>query len=193
VLQWLSNFRAAADARGRFGTANSLAPSSYGASYDLRKRRNSRLDIQYMPHQPGMIAERGASDTSSKPILAESLRQNTLDPLSALSAIRHELQADGGTSHHYVVPVFDGVRRFDVIADVAPAASDRLVWLNLTFRQIAGFDEKRDSALGPMQVGFSNDALRIPVLLHLSVGYFPVEVRLRHLCSGQAKCQQGAG
>ena len=38
------------------------------------------------------FAERGPGDTSKKPPLAEEFRKNVLDPLSALTAIRHELR-----------------------------------------------------------------------------------------------------
>jgi hypothetical protein len=196
----LTKFRAYAFAEGRLPIAGAVAPSQYDALYDLRKRRDSRLKLRFVARGDGWLAERGAGDTSRKPPLAESFRRNAIDPLSALAVIRHELQVHRAIDRQFfVVPVFDGARRFDVaVRVVASNAKDHLIRLRLTLRPIAGFkgesseDGDPDSAPRPVDVAFSDDEALLPVSLRVSIAYLPLDVRLDHVCASFATCSDGA-
>src|SRR5438128_2100157 len=112
----VTRFRGSAVSEGRFGAERLPAPSRYDALYDLRKRRDRRLNMQFAARATGTVADRGAADTSTKPPLAEQFRTNVLDPLSALAAIRQELRR--GNRGIFTLPVYDGARRFDVVVRV---------------------------------------------------------------------------
>jgi len=194
----LTKFRADAFAEGRLAIEGTAMPSQYDARYDLRKRRNSRINLRYVEHDDGLIAERDAADTSRKPPLAESFRRNALDPLSALAVIRHELQVHRATNRQFILPVFDGARRFDVAVNVISSSTkDHLIRLRLTLHPIAGFkgesseDEDPDSAPRPVDVALTDDEALLPVSLRVSIWYLPLEVRLDHLCDSFEKCANG--
>jgi hypothetical protein len=196
---WLTKFRADAVAEGRLPTEGPALPSQYDARYDLRQRRDSRINLRYFEHDDALIAERGAADTSHKPLLAEGFRRNALDPLSALAVIRRELQIDRAADRQFIVPVFDGARRFDVaVKIVASGSKDRLIRLRLTLHPIAGFhgesseDGDPDSAARPVDVTLSDDAALLVVSLRVSIAYLPLEVRLDHLCDSFETCSNGA-
>ncbi len=65
-----TRFRATASAEGRRAADRPAEPSRYLAVYDLRKRQNSRVSMQFVGRIGGTIAERGPDDTSRKPPLA---------------------------------------------------------------------------------------------------------------------------
>ena len=79
------------------------APEHYEAHYDLRKARGKRQTMRFISRAGAVFAERGPDDTSQKPPLADNFRKNVLDPLSALTAIRHELRR--GNRGSFTVPV----------------------------------------------------------------------------------------
>ncbi len=168
----LTKFRALAVDGGRVAVDGTLTPSEYDARYDLRKRHDSRVNLTYRQRDGALIAERGAADTSGKPPLAESFRRDALDPLLALAVVRHELEAHRvRPAPVIIVPIFDGARRFDVIANVVdPGTKDHLIRLKLTLRPIAGFkgetseDGDPDSAPRPVDAAFSDDAALLLVL-----------------------------
>src|SRR5262249_15095666 len=108
----ITRFRGTASAEGKLATDRQPEPNHYEAHYDLRKARDRHLNMQFAARGGAVIAERGPGDTSKKPPLAEEFRKNVLDPLSALTAIRHELRR--GNRSSFTVPVYDGARRFDV-------------------------------------------------------------------------------
>ena len=90
-----TRFRATALAEGRRVADRPAEPSHYLAVYDLWKRRDSRVSMQFVDHTGTMIAERGPDDTSRKPRLAEAFRKNAVDPLSAIERIRGAFRAAG--------------------------------------------------------------------------------------------------
>lgn len=182
---------AAAAAPGR------LVPVSYDAQYDLRKRRGRRLVMRFAARGDGagaIVADRGPGDTSKKPPLAQRLRTNVLDPLSALSAIRQELRR--GNRGPFSVPVYDGARRFDVIVRVQPPqpADASTLRLNLTLAPIAGFKGETseegdpDSAPRPVALTMSNDDRLMPLSMRVSLYYMPLIVELKRWCDAAAPC-----
>jgi hypothetical protein len=191
----LTKFKADAFAEGRWASEGTAMPSQYDARYDLRKRRDSRVDLRFVARGAAVIAERGAADTSRKPPLAESFRRNALDPLSALAAVRHELQLHPAAARSFTVPVFDGARRFDVIVTaVSSDTQDHLIRLRLTLRPIAGFkgesseDGDPDSAPRIVELALTDDAALVPVSFRTSIAFFPLVIRLDHLCDSFAAC-----
>jgi hypothetical protein len=195
----LTKFRALAVDGGRMALDGTVTPSEYDARYDLRKRRDSRVNLTYVEHDGAVIAERGTTDTSRKPPLAESFRRDALDPLLALAVVRHELDAHRGAQRQFVVPIFDGARRFDVVANVVdPGTTDHLIRLKLSLRPIAGFkgesseDGDPDSAPRPVDAAFSDDAALLLVSLRVSVAYLPLEIRLVRRCDSFETCADAA-
>ena len=133
----LTRFRGSAVSEGRLAAARQPAPSRYDAVYDLRKRRDRRLGMRFAARAGAVVAERGPQDTSRKPPLAEAFRTNVLDPLSTLTAIRHELRQ--GNRGSFSIPVYDGGRRFDVIARVLPKqGGEKVLHLELILSPVAG-------------------------------------------------------
>ena len=199
LAQWLTKFRADAAGDGRIAADGTAVPAQYDARYDLRTRRDSRVALRYVARDGAVIAERGAEDTSRKPLLAAPFRRNTLDPLSALAAVRNELKARRGSGGPFVVPVFDGARRFDVAVNrVASDEKDRLIRVRLTLHPVAGFkgesseDGDPDSAPRPVDVAFSDDDALVPVSLRVSIAFLPLEVRLDRRCDSFEACRSDA-
>src|SRR3954468_20450750 len=173
-LAWVfTRFRGTAVAEGRF-TDGPPAPEHYEAHYDLRKARGKRQTMRFISRAGAVFAERGADDTSQKPPLADQFRKNVLDPLSALTAIRHELRR--GNRGSFTVPVYDGARCFDVVAQVlAKKEGDHVLHLRLTLSPIAGFkgsdDGDPENAPRPVEVAISDDARLLPLSMRVSIAY----------------------
>jgi hypothetical protein len=193
-LPWLiSRFRGTASAEGRLTADKPPEPSHYEAHYDLRKARDRHLDMRFVMRANAVVADRGAGDTSKKPPLGEDLRKNVLDPLSALTAIRHELRR--GNRGSFTVPVYDGARRFDVVARVSPKKNgEDALHLRLSLSPIAGFkgetsdDGDPDNAPRPVDVAISDDARLLPLSMRVSVAYMPLVVELARSCGNAAGC-----
>ena len=184
----VTRFRGSAVSDGHL--AGAPLPQRYDARYDLRKSRDKRLSLNFASRAPSTasIAERGPGDTSSKPPLAERYRTDVLDPLSALTAIRLELQR--GNRGRFAIPVYDGARRFDVVAQILPKArGDPALHLKLTLVPIAGFkgetssDGDPDDAPRPAALTFSDDRLVMPLSMSVSLYYLPLVVQLTRLCT----------
>ncbi len=189
----LTRFRASAVSEGRLAAERLPAPLRYDATYDLRKRQDRRLSMEFTPRADTLVAVRGAADTSRKPPLAEPFRTNVLDPLSALAAIRHALRQ--GNRGAFAVPVYDGTRRFDVSVRILPKqAGDPTLHLALTLAPIAGFkgetseDGDPDTAPRPAALTISDDQRLMPLSMSVSLGYLPLVVELGRWCSTAAPC-----
>jgi hypothetical protein len=199
----LSRFRATAVSEGQLPAGLAPAPRRYDAVYDLRKWRDRRLSMNFVPRTGGLqptglsgealIADRGPADTSKKPPLAERFRTNVLDPLSALAAIRQELRR--GNRGAFTIPVYDGARRFDVRVRVLPKRpDDTALHLALTLAPIAGFkgeaseDGDPDDAPRPVALTISDDRRLMPLSMSVSLGYLPLAVELSRVCGAAAPC-----
>ena len=147
--------------------------------------------MQFASRAGAVVADRGAADTSRKPPLAEAFRAGVLDPLSALTAIRHQLRR--GNRGAFTVPVYDGARRFDVVVRVLPShAGDSVIRLELTLVPIAGFkggeDGDPDGTPRPVALTISDDRRLMPLAMSVSLYYLPLEVELRSWCGSSASC-----
>jgi len=194
-LPWLvTHFRASAVSEGRLAAGPLPEPAHYDARYDLRKGRDRHLSMRFAAHAGASLADRGPGDTSKRPPLAEAFRTNVVDPLSALSAIRHELRR--GNRGRFTLPVYDGARRFDVIVQVLPKkdTTDPALHLALTLSPIAGFkgetsdDGDPDNAPRPVALTISDDARLMPLAISVSLAYLPLVVELTQWCGATAPC-----
>src|ERR1700716_3061647 len=176
-LAWLfTRFHGTPVAEGRLAPDRPPDPNHYEAHYDLRKAHDKRLNMLFATRAGAVFAERGPGDTTKKPPLAEGFRKNVVDPLSALTAIRHELRR--GNRGSFTVPVYDGARRFDVAAQVLPKKDgDRALHLRLPLSPIAGFkgetsdDGDPDNAPRPVDLTITDDARLLPLSIEVSVAY----------------------
>lgn len=190
-----TRFRATAFAEGRRGTDRIAQPSHYLAVFDLRKRHDRRISMQFINRTGATVAERGADDTSGKPPLAESFRRNIVDPLSAFERIRAALRAatPGGS---FSVPVYDGARRFDVVGKVLPKnnTTDRVLHAELILRPIAGFkgatseDGDPDDAPRKVQLTVTDDDRKVPLSIRVPVFFMPLVVQFQRLCAAPERC-----
>jgi hypothetical protein len=191
----LTRFRANALAEGRLAADRQAEPSRYRAVYDLRKRHDSRVSMQFVNRTGAIIAEHSPDDTSRKPPLAEAFRKNAVDPLSALERIRGALRAAarGGS---FTVPVYDGARRFDIVGHILPKkdASEGVLRAELTLRPIAGFkgetseDGDPDNAPRKVQLTVTDDARMVPLSITVPIFFMPLVVRFDHLCAAPDPC-----
>ena len=190
-----ARFRATAVAEGRLAEDRPVEPSHYRALYDLRKRRDSRISIQFVNRTGATLAERGSDDTSRKPPLAEIFRKNIVDPLSALERIRAALRGprrNGGFS----IPVYDGARRFDIVGHILPKKdpSESILRVELTLRPIAGFkgetseDGDPDSAPRKVELTVTDDTRVVPLSIEVPVFFMPLVVQVRRICPPQDPC-----
>lgn len=192
-----ARFRATAVAEGRLAAGRPAEPSHYRAFYDLRKRRDSRISMQFVNRTGASIAERGSDDTSRKPPLAEIFRKNVVDPLSALERIRAALRAPE-RNHAFSIPVYDGARRFDIVGHILPKKdpSESILRVELTLRPIAGFkgeaseDGDPDSAPRKVELTASDDRWTLPLSIDVPVYFMPLVVQVRRVCPAQDPCSE---
>ena len=193
--QLFTRFRATALAEGHLATDRSAEPSRYLAVYDLRKRHDRRVSMQFVNRTGATIAERSPDDTSRKPPLAEAFRKNAVDPLSALERIRAALRAPARDSS-FTVPVYDGARRFDIVGHILPKKnpSDGIIRAELTLRPIAGFkgetseDGDPDDAPRKVELTVTDDIRRIPLSITVPVFFMPLVVQFERLCAAADPC-----
>ena len=192
-----TRFRAAATVEGRLALDRPAEPLRYLAAYDLRKRRDSRISMQFVRGIGGLIAERGPDDTSRKPPLAERFRYDAIDPLSALERLRAALRTErpGG---RFSIPVYDGARRFDVVGQMLPKpeASEGTLRAELTLRPIAGFkgetsdDGDPDDAPRKVELTMTDDARMVPLTITVPVFFMPLVVQFQRLCAASDPCSE---
>ncbi len=192
-----THFRGTAQAAGRLVPGKLTDPQRYRAVYDLRKRRNSRVDLRFVVRDGAAVAERTADDTSRKPPLAEKYRRDIVDPLSAVERIRAAVAAAKATPNAtFAVPVYDDARRFDVLGHILPQErqSPGTLRVALSLRPLAGFkgqssdDGDPDDAPRPALLTLTDDARLLPLSLTLQVFYLPLVVRLDEVCPGSKSC-----
>lgn len=190
----LLRFRAEIQSTGAFGPGGAARPTRYALDYDLRKFRRQRVRISYVARDGAIVSERTPDDTNRKQILPERYRRDVVDPVAALAAVRRRLRLRGvHPGDRFTLPVFDDVRRFDVVATVQPTGADKLVHVHLELTAIAGFKGRKDGrdpddAPRPLDLTFTDDARLMPQSLSISVAFLPLIVRFDHLCADMAHC-----
>jgi Protein of unknown function (DUF3108) len=193
--QLLLHFRARVASSGTFAGDGSALPERYAVDYDLRKYRNQRVRVAYVAGDGGFVAERTPEDTNRKPPLPESYRRNVIDPLAAFAALRHHLlRHDAKAGDHFVLSVFDDVRRFNVAVSIKSArGAGKLVQVHLDLMAVAGFRRKDDryapeEAPRPVDVTFRDDGMMTPMRLDIVVAWLPLVVRFDHRCTDLLHC-----
>ena len=200
IMKLFTKFGAHGSAEGAFATDGAVLPARYESDYKLRKKRNHQ-SLRYVVGNDGRTAERGPSDTATKPPLALQFRQNVLDPLAALAALRQRLRrqalAGGGS---FKIPVYDDKRRFDIDGKflgretlTMDQATHAALHFHLLLTPIAGFrtaDEGEDIENKPREVELflSDDGRLVPLQLTVSVFYLPAVTRLIGPCTATAPC-----
>jgi Protein of unknown function (DUF3108) len=198
--QLVTHFRGTANAAGQVASDHPAEPTRFQALYDLRKRRNSRISMRFVTRDSVMLAERDALDTSRKPPLAEVFRRNAVDPITAVERLRQAIAAakgpGGGANHRFAIPVYDGVRRFDVVGQILPkqGQADGPVRVELNLHPIAGFrgessdDGDPDDAPRPVALTLTDDSRLLPLSMTVRVFFLPLLVQLDHFCTQSAPC-----
>jgi hypothetical protein len=187
----VTHFRGTAVAQGQLG-ASAPSPSRYDSNYDLRKRKERILRMNFVARDGAVFAERGAGDTSRKPELKEQFRRNVIDPLSVITLIRAAVRR-GETQ--FTIPVYDGARRFDTDVRVLPRdPKDPGIHLALTLRAIAGFkgetsdDGDPDDAPRPASLTLSDDGRLLPLEMSVKIWLLPLDVTLARVCAPAEPC-----
>ncbi|HVH79841.1 MAG TPA: DUF3108 domain-containing protein [Stellaceae bacterium] len=187
----VTHFRGTAVAQGRF-SGITVAPASFDANYDLRKRKDRKLRMSFVSRNGAIFAERGAADTSRKPELKEQFRRDVIDPLSVITQIRARIRR-GETG--FTLPVYDGARRFNAEVRVLPRdAKDPGIHLALALRAIAGFkgessdDGDPDDAPRPASLTLSDDGRLMPLAMEVKIWFLPLQVTLTRVCDGIEPC-----
>jgi uncharacterized protein DUF3108 len=190
----VTKFHGSAASGGRLVADHLPQPGYYDAHYDLRKSKNKRLSMRFADRAGALVADRGPEDTSSKPPLAEKFRQNVVDPLSALTAIRDALRR--GKRDAFTVQVYDGARRFDVrVRVLSKKQGDQGLHLELTLAPIAGFkgetseDGDPDDAPRPVDLILSDDSRLMPLSMSVLLYYMPLTVQLAKWCAAGQPCE----
>ena len=192
-----TRFRTTASAEGRLAAGRPAEPRRYDAIYDLRERRDRHVSMRFVARGGTVIAERGPEDTSRKPPLDEAFRSNTVDPVTAYERIRAALRAPPHTPDgQFVIPVYDGARRFDIVGRILPKAEARegARRFELTLRPIAGFkgetseDGDPDSAPRKVDLLVSDDARAIPLSITVPIFFMPLVVLLERVCPTAETC-----
>jgi hypothetical protein len=190
LARWLSGFRARAISAGAVEAA--VAPHAYDAVYDLRRKRDKRVQVQFVRQPGGTVAEDGPLDTDADTPLPEMFRRDVIDPLACITAIRRLIQAqDLAAVKRFSFAVYDGRRRFDVEGAVVATGAVRwtgakiaTIDLRLQLRPVAGFDGDRPDAENPdarmreVDVSFTNDARAIPLRMAVPIAYVPAIIAL---------------
>lgn len=193
-LSWLvTHFRGVAVSQGRIDPRGHPAPASYQSTYDLRRRKNRQLRMEFVARDGAVIAERGAGDTSRKPELKEPFRRNVIDPLSVVTLIRAAVRR-GETQ--FTIPVYDGARRFNAEIRVLPRdPHDPGVHLALMLRAIAGFkgessdDGDPDDAPRPVALTLSDDGRLVPLSMTVKIWFLPLTATLQRICTAADPCR----
>jgi Protein of unknown function (DUF3108) len=192
-----TRFRATAEATGRLDPGKSADPQRYDARYDMKKRRNNRIDMQFVARDGVLIAERAGDDTNRKPPLAEKFRRDIVDPLSAFERVRATIaQSHAVPDTTFTVPVYDDTRRFDVVGRVLPRdrRAPGKLQVALILKPIAGFknesseDGDPENAPRPVSLTLSDDQKLLPLSMTVRIFYMPLVVQLDRICTGAEAC-----
>jgi Protein of unknown function (DUF3108) len=192
-LPWLvTHFRGTALSLGKLDGGAPPAPSRYEANYDLRKRKNRELRMDFVARDGVVFAERGGGDTSRKPELAAQFRRNVIDPLSVVTLIRAAVRR---SETAFTIPVYDGARRFNAEIRVLPRSpKDPGIRLSLVLRAIAGFkgessdDGDPDDAPRPVSLTLSDDSRLVPLSMSVKIWFLPLEATLQRVCADSDPC-----
>lgn len=201
-LAWLfSKFQGRATATGAVAGGR-LLPAGYEAVYDLRKRKDKRIEIRYRGAPDARVAYRGAGDTTDHPEIEQTYRENVIDPLTAFAAIRQAVRSGAvQRAGRFRLPVYDDQRRFDVEGAVTGRERLRLggravdaTRIDMLLRPIAGFHatgaEDPEDTPRPVVLYLSDDERAIPLRAEVRIAFLTAVIGLTADC-GEAPCPLG--
>lgn len=192
LVERLTGFRGELSARSR--AAEGLpAPLSF-RSFTATDRATREVELRY--DGSGRVVDlatfkRGEPEGSEVP---EAMRDDTLDPLTALAAVRDWIvEVRNEAPARTTLPIFDGRRRYDLEVElverrVARFASGRtpVLEVRLQSRPIAGFDERSDGTRA-ITVLMSDDDLVVPLVMRTEVmGDLTAALYTTRVCAGSA-------
>lgn len=187
----VTKFRGTAVAEGKLA-GQATNPARFDANYDLRKRKDRLLRMAFASRGGAVIAERGPGDTSRKPELKEQFRRNVIDPLSVVTSIRAAVRR-GETA--FIIPVYDGARRFDAEGRVLPRdPRDPGIHVSMLLKAVAGFkgdssdDGDPDDAPRPVSLTLSDDGRLVPLSMSVKIWLLPLEATLERVCAAGDPC-----
>ncbi len=189
-LAWvLSGFKLRATSTGVAETG--ITPRAFDAVYDSRRRRDRRIDLQFVDLTNGSLAEEGPNDTRSDPALPEEFRRDVIDPLTCITAIRRLVRERSiHQAKEFTLAVYDGKRRFDVEGKIVSTESlyrsgrrVPAINLRLLLRPVAGFGtaddgHNPDANVREVEVTLTDDARAIPLRMSVPIAYAPAVIVL---------------
>jgi hypothetical protein len=190
LARFLSGFRARAVSAG--DVQGDISPRAFDAVYDSRRKRDKRIDLQFVDLAGGSLAEEGPNNTSNDPALPEEFRRDVIDPLTCVTAIRRLVRERSiEAAKGFTLAVYDGKRRFDVEGTVLSTETIRwggervpAITLRLLLRPVAGFDGEGEDGYKPdanareIEVALTNDARAIPLRMSVPIAYVPAVIVL---------------
>jgi hypothetical protein len=190
LARFLSGFRARAVSAG--DVQGEIAPRAFDAIYDSRRKRDKRIDVQFVDLADGSLAEEGPNHNSTEPGLPAEFRRDVIDPLSCVTVIRRLVRDRSiDLAKGFTLAVYDGKRRFDVEGTVL--STETIAWrdervptisLRLLLKPVAGFDGedeegyKPDANVREVLVGLTNDGRAIPLRMSVPIAYVPAVIVL---------------
>jgi hypothetical protein len=157
----VTHFRGTAITQGKIGAGNAPSPDRFDANYDLRKRKNRELRMNFVARDGATVAERGPGDTSRKPELKEQFRRDVIDPLSVITAIRAA-----------------GIHLALLLRAIAG------------FKGESSDDPKEDpdDAPRPVSLTLSDDGKLTPLSMTVKIWFLPLTATLERLCAPGGTC-----
>ncbi|MCA0201173.1 MAG: DUF3108 domain-containing protein [Proteobacteria bacterium] len=196
VAKWVREFRADLSGEGTFTTKENVAtplPSSYRRdwsgseidssllmTYDPATRLTSTKE-RYIQRETGeelsydeLPWNKNDRGRDKKKPVPENQRAGAMDPMAGFIAARHQVMAQGAskTPIKFRVPVYDGQRRYDIVATTsAPRGvtiNDKpytVITVNTTLVPVAGFSERGEERMRESRgkILFTADERFIPV------------------------------
>lgn len=132
-------------------------------------------------------------DEEKKRQVPEDMRIDTLDPMAAFIAARHQVMAQGATKApvKFRVPVYDGTRRYDIVGSTTAPRTTTLndktynvITVNATLVPVAGFSTKGEERMRQSRgkILFTADDRFIPVQVTIENEYLSGVMNLAGDC-----------
>lgn len=154
LLGWAFDWMGELHARGTVSDETGLRPTAY----ERRFSQSDETGAVVVEYDATGVAH-GFEDGKPQRDVDPALRQNTIDPLAALIALRHHVQS--GRLGMVTMPIYDGKRRMDVVATIDTPRTSRInrrdvqvIPVVADITPVAGFKAKQAR-------GWSNSRLRV--------------------------------
>jgi hypothetical protein len=204
LLEHLAPYRSSVLATGHLNAGEGLAPVTFRSTSQAGDKDRQSV-VRFDPQSGDVVnlknTRRGKPRTSDVPA---ALQAGVIDPLTAFFELR-DYVATAATGKPFTAAVFDGWRRFDLMAKVIGHDRVRVVgrdqpvirvWLTLTFVAGSDLDDAEAAAAGDNRFEFelvlSDDKRLLPLQLRTRDSMITGVIELLQDCSGEAGCQLAA-